>query len=205
MSASRTGGDSTGRTAPPNHRSAKPSKDVHEIVIDLMHTGLQTDPVQGVPLLQVLLQPLTIDNEVVFDTGKLSIRIQDPRDESAMRQLGQWDFLPDELYLFYRRTSPIGIMLELPIEKVPAGGSELEVVCQYQTADGRALQSRAIVPLERTLKKSPRLEIQHGDDDLLAQFELDEGLELPKRRQQPSRVSASPISTSERPQWRPNR
>ncbi len=203
--ASNSGSDSSARPAASNHRLTKPSKDVHEVVIDLMHTGPQRDPIQGTPILQVLLQPLTIDNEVVFDTGQLSVRLQDPRDDSPKGQWGQWNFLPDELYLFYRRTSPIGIMLELPLDLVPASGAELEVVCQYQTADGRTLQSRAVVPLERTLKKSPPIDIQQGDDDLRAQFQLDDGLQLPIRRQQSSRISASPVSNPERPQWRPNR
>jgi hypothetical protein len=117
--------------------------------------------------LGLLVKTLDASGNARRTSGSLTVSIVDPFASSPETPLGNWKFLPNEVELFFTEPdSEPGIQLSLPLEQGLPQGNYVVVKVRLQTRDGRALETTARIPTEKS-----KIQIDQGEDDLLAEGE----------------------------------
>jgi hypothetical protein len=143
-----------------------PAGAVTEILVERQPTDIRSDDFASTSL-GLLVKTLDANGNARRTSGSLTVSIVDPFASSPETPLGNWKFLPNEVELFFTDPdSEPGIQLSLPLEQGLPQGKYVVVKVRLQTPDGRALETTARIPTEKS-----KIQIDHGEDDLLAEGE----------------------------------
>jgi hypothetical protein len=143
-----------------------PAGAVTEILAERQPTDIRSDDFASTSL-GLLVKTLDANGNARRTSGSLTVSIVDPFASSPETPLGNWKFLPNEVELFFTDPdSEPGIQLSLPLEQGLPQGKYVVVKVRLQTPDGRALETTARIPTEKS-----KIQIDQGEDDLLAEGE----------------------------------
>ena len=194
---------------------------VSSIIINRsLSKGQDIDGFPGDEGLALLIQPITATGAVRKVAGHLTIRVVEPGGPQVERQIGLWQFTPEETKNFFVKDEidQQGILLHLPWDNIVPTGKQVDVFVRYMTHDQRSIDATIKLPID------PPPADYSPDDPLIAGWiERDSRwVDIPPllnsnsvliRSQQPVRTERMPEfrvkSATERrslsPQWRPVR
>lgn len=208
---------SPGLTAPGNALAFAPNLDVAGINIDRIASGGQDlDGLPGHEGLVLLIQPESIDGEVVQTPGRLSVEVTDPKIRRPRNSIGSWQFSPYEVQNFFvkEEVTDQGILLHLPWDGVAPANRKLLVHVQFTTDDNRMFEAT------REFEIEPPGVSYSADDPMISQWveRDDRWKEFPTKNQTQnyandsrsfrSQVPSRPASSQRligQPQWKPVR
>lgn len=101
--------------------------------------------------LSLLLQPIDAKGNVRKQAGHITVRVTESSSPNVERQIGLWQFTPEESKSFFVKDeyAQQGILLHLPWDRLAPKGNRLNVLVRYTNADQQTIESRArirIVP-----------------------------------------------------------
>lgn len=112
---------------------------LHQIHLNkLLSGGLDADGQPGDEGVLAVLEPRSAEGKLVREPGQVSLMIRDATRKGPRAQLARWDFEPDELHNYWRK-SPLaeGYVFELPWPaNVPQGG-QLQLWARLTTDSGQ--------------------------------------------------------------------
>ncbi len=129
---------------PPRHER------LHQINLNkLLSGGLDADGQPGDEGVLAVLEPRNAEGKLIRESGRVSLMIRDATRKGPRAQLARWDFDPDELHNYWRK-SPLaeGYVFELPWPaNVPQGG-QLQLWARLITDSGQKYLTHLDVDVE---------------------------------------------------------
>ena len=112
--------------------------------------GEDIDGIPGHEGLSLLVQPVDAQGNIQKVPGKLTIRISESKSANVERQIGLWQFTPQETESFFVRddVAEQGILLHLPWDSLIPTEKVLRVVVRYTTRDNRKLDTQFRIQIE---------------------------------------------------------
>lgn len=186
------------------------------INIDRIASGGQDlDGIPGHEGLVLLIQPESIDGEVVQTSGRLSIEVTDPKLRRPRNSIASWQFSPHEVQNFFvkEQLSEQGILLHLPWDRNAPENRKLLVHVEFTTNDDRVFEATREFEIE-----PPEISYSPEDPIISQWVERDKRWkDLPSSQPQNfanktgtlrSRIPTRPASSQRQvsqPEWRPVR
>lgn len=201
-------------------RPASARNTVSSIIINRdFSKGQDVDGLPGHEGLSLLLQPITVMGEVRKLAGHLTVRVVESGGPQVERQIGLWQFTPEETTSFFVKDefAQQGILLHLPWDGMAPTGRQLDVFVRFVTPDQQNIEASINLPID-----PPRSDYSPDDPLVAGWIERDQRwVDIPlnansvlNRGQQPVLTERAPefrvkSPTTERrtssPQWRPVR
>lgn len=113
--------------------------------------GEDLDGKPGDEGLSLLLQPIDAQGNVRKSAGHITVRVTESRSPNVERQIGLWQFTPEEAKSFFVKDeyAQQGILLHLPWDNLTPKGNQLNVLVRFTHSNQQAIESKArirIVP-----------------------------------------------------------
>ena len=191
--------------------------DVAGISIDRIASGGQDlDGLPGHEGLVLLIQPESLDGEIVQTPGRLAIEVTDPKLRRPRNSIAKWQFSPYEVRNFFvkEQIEEQGILLHLPWDRNAPENRLLLVHVEFTTDDERVFEATREFEIE-----PPEISYSPEDPIISQWVERDErwkdfpasqpqnyANQFGNRRR--SRIPSRPVSSERQlsqPQWRPVR
>ena len=167
--------------------------------------GRDVDGKPGHEGLDLLIQTKTADGRNVLQSGILKITVVDPQQPADLQRIGSWEFLEDELPLFFANDEigSDGILLHLPWDESTPVHSRLIINVAFRTQDGRRLSSSSQVRIAPPRSDySPLDPVVTGWTRRDARWLTGGGNPAASRRTIPATPAKARIN---KPKWRPVR
>ena len=122
---------------------------IDHIAINTWLTGARnTDRIPGDDELVVMIQPLDADLEPVKLPGTLKLWLTDPAAPRDSRQIGSWEFTPEECRKHWLASVlSRGFLFKLPWQTPPTR-NRLLLHCRFDTSDGRRFDADALIDIQ---------------------------------------------------------
>lgn len=132
-------------------RPASAQNSVSSIIINRnLSKGQDVDGYPGHEGLALLIQPITAMGEVRKVAGHLTVRVVESGGPQVERQIGLWQFTPEETTNFFVKDEfdEQGILLHLPWDTIIPTSEQLNVFVRYMTQDQRGIDASIQLPIE---------------------------------------------------------
>lgn len=187
-------------TTPEPLKSIKPAdtKVTHLFLNPVLTGSTDLDGQPGDDGLSVVIEPRSADDQLVPQSGEVSIVILDPTKAGDAARVARWDFAAAEVQQKLSAASAApGIRLQMPWPATPPTSDKLHLFVRYETDDGRRLQTDREIFVGQAAQLSQRWTPRKATSTALA-----EPARLPVAAAPSSQAAAVSAAV---PEWSPDR
>ena len=128
--------------------------------------GKDLDGVPGHEGITLLVQPINRQGQVVSQNGQMTVQLIERDRLASSRQIGRWDFTPEEIQSFRVRDGlpDQGILLHLPWSAILPTQKEVSLMVNFVSSGNQRFTSRMQIPIQPPAKRYTL------DDELIANW-----------------------------------